>query len=301
MKHFRASPVLIEFILPKTPTFTYDFYLLVLSLDGKQGRYHVMIAAHKPKRKVFSLYFCQPKSTKRPCANDAPPRSEKTAKILRTVALEGRDGLLLRPASRIFCCFFIHPDAARRSRVAHAPGPGMGDGWWVMGWSLAPATNQRINFMGDGWWVDRCVMPKNKPVGFDHQHFLSFPLMERTKDQARPKLSARSKKTTQIQARSVKRNASVWLFGLDWRSWCFNIGFLQHCILQTAPFEEGLPCRICCRFFIHPAAGPRGARGSRTHPGDGVKNRNVTQEWRNLAFSSWRGFWQKQGLRSWEV
>ena len=128
MKHFRASPVLIEFILPKTPTFTYDFYLLVLSLDGKQGRYHVMIAAHKPKRKVFSLYFCQPKSTKRLCANDAPPRSEKTAKILRTVALEGRDGLLLRPASRIFCCFFIHPDAARRSRVAHAPGPGMGDG-----------------------------------------------------------------------------------------------------------------------------------------------------------------------------
>ena len=69
------------------------------------------------------MYFCQPKSTKRPCANDAPPRSEKTAKILRTVALEGRDGLLLRPASRIFCCFFIHPGAARRSREAHAPDP----------------------------------------------------------------------------------------------------------------------------------------------------------------------------------
>jgi len=95
--------------------------------------------------------------------------------------------------------------------------------------------------------------------------------MESTKDQPRPKLSARSKKTTQIQARSVKRDASVWLFGLDWRSWCFIIGFLKHCILQTAPFEKGLPCRIFCCFFIHPAAGPRGARGSRTHPGDGGK------------------------------
>ena len=125
MKHFRASPDMIHFLLPKTSAFSTDFYLLVLYLDGKYRRYHTMTAALKPKKKVVGMYFCQPKSTKRPCANDAPPRSEKTAKILRTVAFEGRDGLLLRPASRIFCCFFIHPDAARRSREAHAPGPGM--------------------------------------------------------------------------------------------------------------------------------------------------------------------------------
>jgi len=99
-------------------------WALVLSIDGKYGRYHTMTAALRPKRKVVGMYFCQPKSTKRPCANDAPPRPEKTAKILRTVALKGRDGLLLRPASRIFCCFFIHPGAARRSHVAHAPDPG---------------------------------------------------------------------------------------------------------------------------------------------------------------------------------
>jgi len=47
--------------------------------------------------------------------------------------------------------------------------------------------------------------------------------------------------------------------------------FLPHCILQTAPFEEGLPCRIFCCFFIHPTAALRGARGSRTHPGGGGK------------------------------
>lgn len=40
---------------------------------------------------------------------------------------------------------------------------------------------------------------------------------------------------------------------------------------NSAAWRAALPCRICCRFFIHPAAGPRGARGSRTLPGDGGK------------------------------
>ena len=40
---------------------------------------------------------------------------------------------------------------------------------------------------------------------------------------------------------------------------------------NSAAWRAALPCRICCRFFIHPAAGPRGARGSRTQPGDGGK------------------------------
>ena len=109
-------------------------WALVLSIDRKYGRYHTMTAALRPKRKVVGMYFCQPKSTKRPCANDAPPRPEKTAKILRTVAHEGRAGLLQRPASRIFCCFFIHPGAARRSRLAHAPDPGTASSvvFWVI-------------------------------------------------------------------------------------------------------------------------------------------------------------------------
>jgi len=42
--------------------------------------------------------------------------------------------------------------------------------------------------------------------------------------------------------------------------------FLPHCILQTAPFEEGLPCRIFCCFFIHPTAAPRGAQACAPGP-----------------------------------
>ena len=40
---------------------------------------------------------------------------------------------------------------------------------------------------------------------------------------------------------------------------------------NSAAWRAALPCRICCRFFIHPTAGPRGARGSRTRPSGGGK------------------------------
>ena len=73
---------------------------------------------------------------------------------------------------------------------------------------------------------------------------LYFPLMESTKDQARPKLSARSKKTTQIQARSVKRNASdgslVWMGGAD-------VSLLDFC--SIAFYKQPLLRRGCLAGF----------------------------------------------------
>ena len=82
--------------------------------------------------------------------------------------------------------------------------------------------------------------------------------MESTKDHVRPNRSARSKKTTQIQARSVKSNASVWLFGLDGRSWCFMIFFCRIAFYKQPLLRRGCLAGFSVVFlFTRPPA--RGA------------------------------------------
>jgi hypothetical protein len=65
---------------------------------------------------LYGSYFSQQKSTKRLFANDAPSRSEKIAKIQRTVALEGRDVRLSAASFADFQLFFHSPfDSAQGS------------------------------------------------------------------------------------------------------------------------------------------------------------------------------------------
>ncbi len=91
--------------------------------------------------------------------------------------------------------------------------------------------------------------------------------MESTKDQARPKLSARSKKTTQIQARSVKRNASdgslVWMGGAD-------VSLLDFCSIafyKQRRMEGGTALPDLLSFFYSPL---RLCSGQRQPPAHGA-------------------------------
>jgi hypothetical protein len=75
---------------------------------------------------LYGSYFSQQKSTKRLFANDAPSRSEKIAKIQRTVALEGRDVRLSAASFADFQLFFHSRERCPPFALACAPDPGKG-------------------------------------------------------------------------------------------------------------------------------------------------------------------------------
>jgi hypothetical protein len=74
-------------------------------------------------KNIMSLVLLLVQKYQKPGANNAPPRSEKTTQIQRTVALRGEMASYQRPDSRICSRFFIHPGAAPPFARAHAPSP----------------------------------------------------------------------------------------------------------------------------------------------------------------------------------
>jgi hypothetical protein len=74
-------------------------------------------------KNIMSLVLLLVQKYQKLGANNAPPRSEKTTQIQRTIALRGEMASYQRPGSRICSRFFIHPGAAPPFARAHAPSP----------------------------------------------------------------------------------------------------------------------------------------------------------------------------------
>ena len=101
--------------------------------------------------------------------------------------------------------------------------------------------------------------------------FLSFPLMERTKDQARLTLPAHNEKPTEIYARSCKAQCITCFLRLGLAEQFSSVGSCEALYFtNSTALRAALPCKISSRFFILPAAGPLIARAHAPSPGLGL-------------------------------